>query len=74
MDILEIVRRKKGAAYVSDLAGTVGKEEISVLLKSVDMEKYTMKQWNDALGYLLGKGCFEPLYSLEEISNFLNGK
>ena len=52
--LLEYIAEKTGFTFLSDLNQT-DHEEIEKVLIGLDIETYSLKEWNDAVCYLTGK-------------------
>lgn len=52
--LLEYLKKKTGAEYISDLKGaSIKKEDIYNVVINMEPEAYSLKEWETALRYLL---------------------
>ena len=53
--LLETLAMKIGCSYLSELHTSYRFREICREIKKLDMEKFSMKEWNDAVDYITGE-------------------
>ena len=53
--LLETLAKDIGCSYLSELHSVYRYKEIYGEIIKLDMEKYTISEWNDAVGYITGK-------------------
>lgn len=68
VDLFEDLAKLTGAEYLSDLK-SMPYEIIRQQLQTIDPEKYSLSQWQDAVDYLTGKETTQE--TVEEIYEYL---
>ena len=71
--LLEELRELLGCTYLSDLRTWYWQSVLRLVLDRIPREKYGLKSWNQAAGYIMGKGisctsCQEAREVLTEYS------
>ncbi len=55
MELLEYLRVQTDSAYISDLRGCTRLYSVKNALNNLDIQKYSLKEWNDAASYIADK-------------------
>ena len=51
-ELMEDLVEKIGCAYVSDLRLSQNLKKVQMVLQEIDVEKYSLKEWNDLAQYV----------------------
>ena len=54
-DLLDRLARENGTVMLSDLHGYISRERICDAVEKIPPEDYTLEEWEEAAGYILGK-------------------
>lgn len=74
MDLLEYVKEQLGKEQISDLPGAVNEKMLPIIFRNVNIEDFTLKQWNDVLSYLFRRNDYTTKESMSEIYSLLKRK
>lgn len=55
MELLEYLRIQTDCAYISDLRGCTRFHSIKNALHDLDIQQYSLKEWNAAVSYITGE-------------------
>lgn len=69
MELLEYLRIRTDCAYISDLRGCTKFYSIKNALNHLDVQQYSLREWNDAASYIANKAL--SFSEAEEAANYL---
>lgn len=66
--LLEYLAMETGCMYISDLKYQKSKTNISMIIRKIPVELYSLREWNDAVKYLTGH---EEFLSAEKARDYI---
>ena len=69
MELLEYLRIQTDCAYISDLRGCTRFHSIKNALHDLDIQQYSLKEWNAAASYITGEAL--TFSEVEAAANYL---
>lgn len=68
-ELLEEISRKVDCMYISDLQHSNLLPLIRTAVKELSIDRYSLREWNDAVSYITGKDC--EFKSQKEAADYL---